>query len=71
MGEGRRGFIMKTLTDQTHTLATALLKDVHDAYATGEAPFFHSLERFYKGAKGLESMATYIEIMSHMEGGSK
>ena len=63
---------MKTLTEQTQALATSLLQDVNTAYQEGEAPFFHSLERFEKGARGLEAMANYMEIARFSEeGGAK
>lgn len=47
----------------------ALLTDVNDAYSSGATTdFYHALERFEKGAKGLEAIANYIEITRINEG---
>jgi hypothetical protein len=56
------------LTDKCNELAHALLEDVTDAYEEGNpSTFFHSLERFDKGARGLASMASYIEITEMLD----
>jgi hypothetical protein len=69
MGESRRIPKMKALTKQTNELAMALLTDVNDAYSSGATTdFYHALERFEKGAKGLEAIANYIEITRINEG---